>query len=166
MKMSISISDRVARQVGMHVKEHDSNASAVVESALRAFALLSPVERQKLVRETHASKKALTRTGWMSVFWDVIAEEFDGSDFARGDIDRIMAPRTHSGFTVVFLLHDVRDSATRTADFMVHVFESPPHDANRQYTSQTFSFNMEDSVYDAARRTAAWIREHPLVGMQ
>jgi hypothetical protein len=153
MKLSVSLSEKAGNSLGQMVRLHNSNPSAVVESALTKFLALPEAERERAVRETHASKKCLTRSGWMGTFWRVLAEEFDRTDFAENDFGRVMAPRSHDGFDMVFL--DTSNSA-HSDDFIVHVFANPN---TKGLPYENFMYKQDDSVYQAARDVAAWVRE-------
>jgi hypothetical protein len=158
MKLSISLSEGIGNLLHDLVVRHNSNPSAVVETALRMFGDISHSERERAVRETHASKRALTASGWRSVFWTVLAEEFDTVDFDNNRGERVMAPRRYGGFQVNFLLSDIQNSNPDA--LIVHIMEQPPYTEKTRYIGDTTEYRLEDSVYQAARRTATWIREH------
>jgi hypothetical protein len=159
MKLSISLSERVGDSLGGLVRAHNSNPSAVVESALKCFLELPERNRERSVRETHASKKALSSSGWRSTFWTILAEEFDTVDFDQSHLHQsVMAPRSYDGFQINFLLSDVRNSNPDA--LIVHVMETPPYTEKTRYIGETKEYKLEDSVYQAARDVASWIREH------
>jgi hypothetical protein len=60
---------------------HDTNASVIVESALRRFAVLPEKEQRRAVADTQASKRSVSASGWRSVFWTALAEKFNVVDF-------------------------------------------------------------------------------------
>ena len=153
MKISISLSEKIGDALLDLREQHGSNPSAVVESALRLFLNLTPAERERAVRETHASKRPGTAQGWRAIFWRVLAEEF-------GIVEREgrnpMAARTYDGFSVIFLMRDVQNSDPEV--LIVHVFADQARGESRP--GITTEYRLDDSVYEAARATAQWIREH------
>jgi len=156
MKISVSISDPAHISLTAMANTHDTNLSTMVESAVRYFATLPDQTRAKVVRETHAGKRALTRTGWMSVFLDVLAEEFGVTDPYTGTSDHVYAPRTYDGFSVVFLMNYANKPDSDTDPLIVHVWKVEVTDVMRTIDMY---FNQEESVYDAARKVASWIRD-------
>jgi hypothetical protein len=135
--------------------QHDTSASVIVESALRRFAGLPEKDQRRAVVETQASKRSLSASGWRSIFWTALAEEFGTEDFDRGSGEHVMVLRTHGGFTVNFLLSDVRN--LNPDALIVHIWQAG---AQPHFVGTTTEYQLDDSVYEAARKTAEWIREH------
>lgn len=134
---------------------HDTNVSVIVESALRRFAGLSIKEQHRAVVETQASKRSLTSSDWRSVFWTALAEEFGTEDFDHRNGNHVMVLRSHGGFNVNFLLSDIHNSNPDA--LIVHIWQagSPTH-----FVGTTTEYQLDDSVYEAAHKTAEWIRQH------
>lgn len=157
MKLSISLTDSIAKTLSSTAKDSDTSVSSVIESALRRFEALPASEQKKAIRETHGYKRALTRTGWMSVFWEILADEFGRTDFAHGDPDRVAVLRTYDGFCVVFLDNWSSVDDAERGELIVHIFESP---GGQHGPVDTTRYQQTDSVFNAARSTADWIRKH------
>jgi hypothetical protein len=138
--------------------QHDTNASVIVESALRRFAGLPEQDQRRAVVETQASKRSLTSSGWRSVFWTALAEEFGTEDFDRGSGDHVMVLRSHGGFNVNFLLSDIRNSNPDA--LIIHIWQAG---YQTHFVGTTAEYQLDDSVYEAARKTAEWIRAHASV---
>src|SRR5437660_11681399 len=158
MKLSVSLSDRSGEQLHQLLVEHNSNASAIVESAVRTCATIASANRERAVRETHASKKTLTRSGCRSTFWTVLAEELDAVDFAHGASQYSMAGRRHCGFDVVFLFDNIHDP--EAGPLIVDVHTGTPWNDQTRHIGYRWTYQQEDSVFAAARAIAGWIREH------
>ena len=92
----------------------------------------------------------------MRIFWKALAEEFDAEDFDFSGHDNPLAPRQHSGFSIVFL-YDERNPTG--GPIYVHAFQNPPQPDNRSLI-QNWVFPKEQPVYGAARQVANWIKEH------
>jgi hypothetical protein len=153
MKLSISISSGAADKLQALVASRNSNPSLVLEASLLRFAELPGHEQERDIRRLHQSRKATSRDGWMHVFWQAIAEEFDAEDFDRTGYDNPMAPRSHHGFDMVYL-YDERNPTS--GPIYVHVFESRA--INGRALMHNWDFNVDDSVYSAAREVANWVR--------
>jgi len=159
MKVCVSLTDPVVERANALASAYDSNLSTVVEAALHSFEAMPDKERVRIVRQTHGRKRALTRTGWMSVFWEVLGEEFGIPDGYRGTPDHVYAARTYDGYYVIFLRPHANESEGERDDLIVHIFEVADENASGHGITKHYKF--EHNVYDAARETYRWIREHP-----
>lgn len=157
MKLSISISDHAAERLGALVKERNSNPSLVLEAALLRFADLPVEQQQRDLRWLHNSRKATSRDGWMRVFWEALAEEFDSRDFDFTGQGNPFTPRQHAGFQFAFLYDERSPTA---GPIYVHAFQSPPGSDGRSLVQNWTFDHRTDPVYGAARRVAQWVREH------
>jgi hypothetical protein len=156
MKMSISISDQQAKHLAGLASAHKTNVSTIIEAAIKAFRVAGESEQEKVVRQTIFEKRSLTRNGWRAAFWDLLADEFGVEDFARGNTDQILVPRTYNGCYVVFLLNRVTAVETEGDPLIVHMWQMPGG-TNNVFTKH---YSREDSVFVAARETADWIRRY------
>lgn len=156
MKLSISLSKWAGERLEALVKGCNSNPSLVLEASLLRFAALPEAEQLRDIGHLHQARKATTRDGWMRVFWEAVAEEFDSNDFELTGQGNPVAPRSHHGFDMVFL-YDERNPIS--GPIYVHVFQSPPPVDNRALM-QNWTFTKDDPVYGAARKVANWIREN------
>ena len=94
----------------------------------------------------------MTRNGWMSVFWEVMASEF-GAPFVPYNV---MAARTYEDCYVNFLMSHVAEPDTETDPLIVNMWKRPGEGGVT--TTNTVYYKLQDSVFDAARATAVWIR--------
>lgn len=156
MKLSINLSDVAAEQLQRIVNDRRSNPSVVLETSLLRFADLEAADQERDLRHQHNLRKAATRDGWMRVFWEALAEEFNVTDFDLTGDGNLLTPRSHAGYSIVFLLDD---RTPTSGPIHIHVFQSPPAPDNRSLI-HNWTFNKTDSVYSAARSVAHWIREH------
>jgi hypothetical protein len=155
MKLSISLSDQAAKSLQALVVARNSNPSLVLEASLLRFADLPLADQERDIRYLHNARKSVTRDGWMRVFWEALAEEFDTKDFDFTGQGNPMTPRHHGGFDIVFL-YDERNPTS--GPIYVHAFENPPASDNRSLI-QNWTFEKSDPVYGAARKVATWIRQ-------
>jgi hypothetical protein len=137
------------------VKAHDANPSVVLEAALLHFADLPAAEQQREVRHLQQARQATTRDGWMRVFWQALAEEFDVRDFDWTGDGNVRAPRQHHGFSIVYLLDQQNPTS---GPIFVHAFQSPMVDGRALVRDWTYSKDFP--VFSAARDVATWIREN------
>ncbi len=160
MKRSISLSPAMDAKMMELVEALDSNPSHIIETAVRCFLRLPAADRERSVRETHAGKRALTRSGWRAMFWKILAEEMATTDFGAGDPQSqyLMAARKHRGFQVVFLVQNPHDADA--GSLIVNVSTSPPWTDTTIHRSREWTFEQLDSVFEAARTVAAWILEN------
>jgi hypothetical protein len=156
MKLSISLSQTAGDRLGSLVELRNSNPSLVLEAALFRFADLPVAEQQRDIWRLHQSRKATTRDGWMRVFREAVAEEFDAEDVDFTGQDNPRTPRQYLGFTIMFLL-DVQNPTS--PPISVHVFQSQPSTDNRA-VMHDWKFTKDSPVYGAAREVANWIRDN------
>lgn len=155
MKRSISLSDAADSRLESVVKAHDANPSVVLEAALLHFAELPAAEQKREVRHLQQGRQATTRDGWMRVFWEALAEEFDARDFDWTGQGNVLTPRQHHGFSIVYLFDERSPTA---GPIYVHAFQSPVVDGRAMI--QNWTYTKEDPVFSAAREVAKWIREN------
>jgi hypothetical protein len=66
-----------------------------------------------------------------------------------------MVLRNHGGFNVNFLLSDIHNSNPDA--LIIHIWQDG---YQTHFVGTTAEYQLDDSVYEAARKTAEWIREH------
>ncbi len=160
MKISINLSQGVADWLARTVKSEDTNASIVCEAALLLYQRADPAERIRLQRELLRQRRPPTPTTWRALFWEALAEEFGVRDMAGGEERYLMAPRPYCDFQVIF---DAAHSLSPGHEHEIVVFTdtAPPYTERTVRLGTSWSFTVgKDSVFDAARKVAAWLREN------
>src|ERR1700685_2620989 len=125
MKLSISLSEAAGARLSDVVKAHDANPSVVLEAALLHFAGLSSGEQEREVRHLQQARRAASRDGWMRVFWEALAEEFETRDFDWTGQGNPLTPRQHHGFSIVYLFDE---RSPTSGPIYVHAFQNPAVD--------------------------------------
>jgi hypothetical protein len=159
MKISINLTDKTHDLLGELVKRDDANASVVCEAAIVAFGAIDPAVRSKLIRETLAAKRPQTPSSWRALFWTALAEQFDKKDMAAGNPQYLMAARPYCGFQVIF---DAQHGLTGgdPQEIIVFTDTAPPYTETTRRIGETWTFRVGESVFDAARKVAGWLRDH------
>jgi hypothetical protein len=155
MKLSISLSDLAAGRLADVVQAHEANPSVVLEAALLHFADLPGAKQAREVRHLQQARRAGTRDGWMRVFWEALAEEFDVRDFDWTGQGNVLTPRQHHGFSVVFLYNPQSPTA---GPIYVHAFQNPP--VAERSLIHDWTYTTDTPVFSAAHEVAAWIRKN------
>lgn len=134
----------------------NGNASLVAEAAI-TFLLQQPFrEIQRLVRRQRLDRMAVTRTGWMRAFWDMLGELTEQPDV----IDNERAPRRFGRFYAVLLMHNIAQEDEEQDPFYPHIGPQPMLPNSPPPVQWTFK--RESSPVVAAEAVAAKLREFGL----
>jgi hypothetical protein len=159
MKLSINLSRPVYDRLGEIVAREASNASIVCEAALIAFERVDIRERAKVLRQLLAERRPQTPRSWRALFWTALADEFDRPEMARGNDQYLMAARPYEGFQVIFdAQHSLQPG--RENEIVVFTDTAPPYTDRTRRIGSSWTYNVGDSVFAAAREVAEWIRTH------
>jgi hypothetical protein len=157
IKRSISLSQHSSDQLEELMRLSRSDRSAVLEAAIHQLASLSDHDVIRSVREALDAKRAGTPSGWRSLFWKALAEAFALKPDAFAFLsNQPYGPRTLGGCQVVFLLPNLR--GTEDGTLTVHSFEDPRAGISSS-VAMTWHYELRQSPFDAARKTAEWINE-------
>lgn len=156
VKRSISLSQTASDTLEDLVRIAGQDRSAVIEAAIRQLASLSESAVLQAVRETLDTKRAGTPSGWRSLFWGELVEQFHlpPNVYAFAS-NQPYGPRTFDGCQVVFLLPNT--DGIEDGTLSVHVFESAQPDMQSSL-AMTWQYSLRQSPFEAARKTAEWIQ--------
>jgi len=160
VKLTVTLRKSAEQALQTLSQEHEANNSVIAETAIMQFFSLPSPERDRHIRSMQANKKAYTRGRWRAAFWDAIFDQFWFPARLRTGRRNDFTPLTFAGFQVWFLLNSLADLDPEDGPFFVHIMASPsetrlkPNEAQQQFT-----FQRDDSPYDAAKKIGSTIFE-------